>query len=296
MMTLQSMTGFARDEGYLGDDHWVWEVRSVNGKSLDIRFRLPSGLEKLEKKFRDIASEKLKRGNLQISLQLETGSLATVAVLNEKAFGAAFDIANKAAQLSRLPMPSLDSLLAVKGVVEQVNAIEDEAVVEARNAAILTSFCSLIDSIFKARAGEGAAIAAVLLEQVNKIEKLTEAIKADGSRRVEVISARLTDQLARLLDQTDGLDPQRLHQEAAILATKSDLQEELDRLDAHIASARDLLSGSQAVGRKLDFLSQEFNRECNTICSKSNAASVTYAGLEMKVVIDQFREQVQNIQ
>lgn len=295
-MTLQSMTGFARDEGHLGDDHWVWEIRSVNGKSLDLRFRLPSGLENLEAKFRDIASEKLKRGNLQISLQLDTGKLSTVAVLNENAFQAALEIARKAAEISNLPMPSLDSLLAIKGVVEQVNAEEDEAVVDARNEAILTSFSAVIDSIFTARASEGAAIAAVLLEQVNKIETLTKAIKADSSRSADVIAAKLTDQLSKLLNQTEGLDAQRLHQEAAILATKSDLQEELDRLDAHIASARELLSGTQAVGRKLDFLSQEFNRECNTICSKSNAASVTHAGLEMKVVIDQFREQVQNIQ
>jgi uncharacterized protein (TIGR00255 family) len=295
-MTLQSMTGFARDEGHLGDDHWVWEIRSVNGKSLDLRFRLPSGLENLEPKFRDVASEKLKRGNLQISLQLDTGKLSTVAVLNEKAFQAALEIARNAAEISNLPMPSLDSLLAIKGVVEQVNTEEDEAVVDARNEAILRSFSSAIDSIFNARASEGAAIAAVLLEQVNKIETLTKVIKLDRSRSVEVIAAKLTDQLSKLLGQTDGLDAQRLHQEAAILATKSDLQEELDRLDAHIASARELLSGTLAVGRKLDFLSQEFNRECNTICSKSNAASVTHAGLEMKVVIDQFREQVQNIQ
>jgi uncharacterized protein (TIGR00255 family) len=295
-MTLQSMTGFARDEGHLCEDHWVWEVRSVNGKSLDLRFRLPAGFENQEKKLRDIASQKLKRGNLQISLQLETGVSSTVSVLNEKAFEAAFEIATRASKISGLPMPSLDSLLAVKGVVEQINTSQDEAAVEARTQAILESFSNVIDSIYHARASEGAAIATVLLGQVSKIESLTETIKADASRSADAINTKLSEQLKKILNQAEGLDEQRLHQEAAILATKSDLQEELDRLDAHITSARELLTGSNAVGRKLDFLSQEFNRECNTICSKSNAASVTNAGLEMKVVIDQFREQVQNIQ
>ncbi len=161
---------------------------------------------------------------------------------------------------------------------------------------IMVSFVRALDAVTHARTSEGSAIATVLMDQVNRIEELTNAIRNDRSRSADAIRSRLKEQLSRLLDQTDGLEPQRLHQEAAILATKYDLQEELDRLDAHIASARQLLGNEDSAGRKLEFLSQEFNRECNTICSKSNAASLTHAGLEMKVVIDQFREQVQNIQ
>lgn len=290
------MTGFARKEASDGDTSWVWEMRSVNGKSLDLRFRMPSGLEAIEPQLREIAAKKLKRGNVQITLTMESGGGNVVPVLNQAAFDAATDMARNAAKRADLPMPGLEVILGIKGVVELAEPAEDEAVRAARNLRIIESFEETVASLASARQAEGASMGSVLAGQIDRIEQLKDEIKAAPSRSTEAIREKLGEQLSRLLEQSDGIDPQRLHQEAAILATKSDLQEEIDRLESHIGSARSLIASDEAIGRKLDFLAQEFNRECNTICSKSNASSVTTAGLEMKVVIDQFREQVQNIQ
>lgn len=295
-MTLQSMTGFARVEANDDLASWVWELRSVNGKSLDLRFRLPNGFESYESSLRDFATSHLKRGNVQISLNIERNFGAVIPTLNEANFDVAVKLAKQAAERSGLQPSSLDSLLALKGVVELIEPVESETVSKVRNEKIYKCFQEAVLSLTAAREAEGAALAKVLLNQVEKIETLKGKIEQDKSRSADAIRGRLCEQVLKLLEQAETIDPQRLHQEAAFLATKSDLREELDRLDAHVSSARKLLSSSEPIGRKLDFLSQEFNRECNTICSKSNASAVTNAGLEMKVVIDQFREQVQNIQ
>ncbi|WP_075996001.1 YicC/YloC family endoribonuclease [Salaquimonas pukyongi] len=295
-MALQSMTGFARSQGRMGETSWVWEIRSVNGKSLDVRFRLPAGLEAEEAALRELLCERILRGNIQVSLQLEEGAASVLPVLNEEALAAASQITRKVSEQTGLPPAGMEALLAIRGVVEYREAPLDPAAAEARGKAMMESFSEAVIALEAAREKEGTAIAGVLAGQIDEIERLTLAVADDPSRSAEAIRERLATQLARAMEAADGLDEQRLHQEAALLATKADLQEEIDRLIAHIASARSLLAEGGAVGRKLDFLSQEFNRECNTICSKSNAVAVTGFGLEMKVVIDRFKEQVQNIQ
>ena len=295
-MSVQSMTGFARQEGSHGDARWTWELRSVNGKSLDIRFRLPPGSEALEASLRERLAAHIKRGNIQVGLQLETAASHVIPVLNEAAFAAACGIAQKAAERTGLAAASLDAILAMRGVVEYREQEAGGGAAEARNAALLESFDRAAAALADGRRREGEAIAAVLGAQIAQIEDLTRAVAADPSRSADAIRARLAAQIERLIEAGSSLEEHRLHQEAALLATKADLQEEIDRLLAHVGAARELIAGGGAIGRELDFLSQEFNRECNTICSKSNAVAVTAHGLEMKVIIDRFREQVQNIQ
>lgn len=295
-MKLQSMTGFSRIDGADTNTSWVWELRSVNGKNLDLRFRLPPGFEECEPELRDIATKSLLRGNIQIFLHLEGRGGKIIPVLNEENFKSAIDLAKRASEISGLKMPGLDSILSMKGIVEQSELAEDQQALDLRNKAIVKDFEKAVANLTSARKSEGRAIGKVISEQIAEIERLTDFIINDPSRSSEFIKDKLSEQVSKLLAQSDSLDPQRLYQEAAILATKADLQEELDRLTAHISAAKTLITSDQAIGRKLDFLAQEFNRECNTICSKSNTPAVTNAGLEMKVTIDQFREQIQNVQ
>jgi uncharacterized protein (TIGR00255 family) len=295
-MTLQSMTGFARVEGTSGRTRWAWELRSVNGKGLDLRLRLPPGQEALEADVRRLAGETFARGNLQIGLAASISEAQVEAVVNQGALAAVLALRE---QLTGMVDPAplkLDTLLSVRGIVDFREAEESEAECTARHGDIRTGLAEAIRCLAEMRRKEGTALAAVLLGQVARIEMLTETVEADPSRSVSVIAERLAAQVAVLLQGTSGLDRDRLHQEAALLATKADLREELDRLKAHVAAARDLIAEGGPIGRKLDFLAQEFNRESNTICSKSNAAAVTAAGIELKVVIDQFREQVQNLE
>lgn len=295
-MTLQSMTGFARVEGTSGRSRWAWELRSVNGKGLDLRLRLPPGLEALEADVRRLAGEAFSRGNLQIGLATSISEAQVEAVVNQGALAAVLALRD---QLSGIVDPAplkLDTLLAVRGIVDFREAEESEAERTARDNAIKAGLAEAIRCLADMRRKEGAALAEVLLGQVARIEALTQAVEADPSRSVAMIAERLSAQVAVLMQGTTALDRDRLHQEAALLATKADLREEVDRLKAHVAAARDLIAEGGPIGRKLDFLAQEFNRESNTICSKSNAAAVTAAGIELKVVIDQFREQVQNLE
>ena len=295
-MTLQSMTGFARVEGTSGRTRWAWELRSVNGKGLDLRLRLPPGQEALEADVRRLAGETFARGNLQIGLAASISEAQVEAVVNQGALAAVLALRE---QLTGMVDPAplkLDSLLSVRGIVDFREAEESEAERAARDADIRAGFSEAIRRLADMRRQEGAALAGVLLGQVARIEALAAAIEADPSRSVAAIAERLAGQVAALMQGASGLDRERLHQEAALLATKADLREEIDRLKAHVAAARALIAGGGPIGRKLDFLAQEFNRESNTICSKSNAAAVTAAGIELKVVIDQFREQVQNLE
>ncbi|CDZ27551.1 YicC/YloC family endoribonuclease [Neorhizobium galegae] len=295
-MTLQSMTGFARSEGTSGRNRYAWELRSVNGKGLDIRLRLPPGLERLEPDVRRVISEKFSRGNLQATLTLTVAETKVEAVLNRDALAAVLALR---AELGELVDPSplrLDTLMGIRGLVDIREAEEDEQTVAARDAAILASLGEAIGHLQRMREGEGTALAAVLKGQVARIAELVQIVETDPSRTPEEIARKLSFQLAALLQEAPTLDRDRLHAEAALLATKADLREEIDRLKAHVAAANELIDKGGPVGRRLDFLAQEFNRESNTICSKSNSAAVTSAGIELKVVIDQFREQVQNLE
>lgn len=295
-MTLQSMTGFARSEGTSGRNRYAWELRSVNGKGLDIRLRLPPGLERLEPDVRRVISEKFSRGNLQATLTLTVAETKVEAVLNRDALAAVLALR---AELGDLVDPSplkLDTLMGIRGLVDIREAEEDEETVAARDTAILASLDEAIGHLQRMREGEGTALAAVLKGQVARIAELAQVVETDPSRTPEEIARKLSFQLAALLQEAPTLDRDRLHAEAALLATKADLREEIDRLKAHVAAAGELIDKGGPVGRRLDFLAQEFNRESNTICSKSNSAAVTSAGIDLKVVIDQFREQVQNLE
>ncbi|MDO9417567.1 YicC/YloC family endoribonuclease [Pararhizobium sp.] len=295
-MTLQSMTGFARREGTSGRHRWAWELRSVNGKGLDLRLRLPPGLEAWEAEVRKQAAAHFARGNMQISLSLSASEAQLEAVINQTALSAVLALRS---QLEGVIDPSplrLDTLLSIRGIIDFREPEEGEIDQAGRDADLLHGLVEALADMRRMRESEGIALKQILLSQVDRIELLKTTIEADASRSPKVIAARLAGQVALLVDDSVKLDPARLHAEAALLATKLDLQEEIDRLTAHVAAARDLLAKGGPVGRKLDFLSQEFNRESNTICSKSNSADVTAAGIELKVVIDQFREQVQNLE
>ncbi|MDR6899478.1 YicC/YloC family endoribonuclease [Rhizobium miluonense] len=295
-MALQSMTGFARREGTSGRGRWAWELRSVNGKGLDVRLRLPPGLERLEADVRKSIADRLTRGNLQVNLSLSIEESRVEVVVNQDALAAVLALRDQLAGIVDPAPLRLESLMAVRGLVEFKEAEENEDAVAARDADIMIGLETALGDLSDMRRQEGDALGKVLLGHVATIEALTTTVERDPSRSPQQIAARLATQVSMLLDGSSGLDRDRLHAEAALLATKADLREEIDRLKAHVAAARDLISKGGPVGRKLDFLAQEFNRESNTICSKSNAAAVTAAGIELKVVIDQFREQVQNLE
>ncbi|MBB4007464.1 YicC/YloC family endoribonuclease [Allorhizobium taibaishanense] len=296
-MTLQSMTGFARHEGQIGRYRFAWELRSVNGKGLDVRLRLPPGLEDLETEVKALVATRLSRGNLQVALSLTSSENRMEAVVNRDALEAVLALRDQLGPtvVSSAPL-SLDTLLSIRGLVDLREAEDDAELLSTRRKLLLDGLEAAVAALADMRAREGLALKAVLLGHIAEIERLALAIEADPSRSTEEIARRLSTQLATLLASAPVLDKDRLYAEAALMATKADLREEIDRLKAHVAAARSLLGEGGPVGRKLDFLSQEFNRESNTICSKSNAAAVTAAGIELKVVIDQFREQVQNLE
>lgn len=290
------MTGFAREQGLFNGLTWVWELKSVNGKALELRFRLPPGFDGLEAPARAAAAAGLKRGNVQIGLSVNTvaagNNLRVNAALLEQLLPIAESLRDR---LGAGPIQA-ENLLALRGVLEAEESTLDEEALKARDAALLASFEKALAQLSAARAGEGSRLAAVIGNQLDRIEELTRAARNNPSRSVEAIRARLSEQVSKLLQQSESFDAQRLHQEAILLATRADIQEELDRLASHITAARALLTSAEPVGRKFDFLAQEFNREANTLCSKANDPSLTMIGLDLKTVIDQMREQVQNIE
>lgn len=295
-MTLKSMTGFGRSAGVHGETSWHWEVKSVNGRSLELRFRIPPGLEGLEVKARSLAQERLARGNctLNLALRREAGDL--VIRLNEPALAQVLAVAERARGLTQMAAPSLDTLLAMRGVVEVVEGEESEEAQAKLELALLAGLRTALDQLVSARAAEGARLADVIANQLDQIGVLVDRATNAPARQPQAIAQRLAEQVGRLVETGAGLDPERLHQEALLLAAKADIQEELDRLRAHVAAAKGLLVDGKAVGRQLEFLAQEFNREANTICSKASDIEISRAGLELKTVIDQLREQVQNIE
>lgn len=295
-MALRSMTGFARSEGESGRYRFSWELRAVNGKGLDLRLRLPPGLERLEAELRRLAGAALSRGNIQAGLTLNVAENRIEAVVNHEALNAVLALK---AQLGDTVDPAplrFDSLLGIRGLIDFREAEDDPETLAGRDAAVLDAFQAALDGLNAMREREGAALGAVLSDQIGQISAIADRIEADPSRQPAEIVRRIGQQVAQLAEANSALDHERLHAEAALLATRADIREELDRLRAHCSAVRELLKAGGPVGRKLDFLAQEFNRESNTICSKSNAVAVTAAGIELKVVIDQFREQVQNLE
>ncbi len=295
-MAPKSMTGFSRADGGTEAFTWHWELRSVNGRGLDLRFRFPAGYEALEAPARELCKARLARGSCTLALSVRQQAGATRMRLNEELFRQASAAAESARALAGSGGVSLDTLLSIRGVIEMCDEEPDEAAVQARMAAILDDLTAAVDALVASRGDEGARLTAVVSAQMDEIERLVAGIEAAPARTPEAIQARLKEQVERLLGEARDLEPQRLYQEAALLATKADIEEEIARLKAHLAAGRELLATPEPVGRRLEFLTQEFNREANTICSKSNDTEVSQAGLALKAVIDRMREQVQNIE
>ena len=295
-MTIISMTGFAESSGSHEGLRWRWEAKSVNGRGLDLRLRMPPGFDSLEQPVRMLAAERFRRGNFQIGLTVDTKEADRGLKIDPMALASAVKLAREIATDTGLAPARVDGLLALKGVVVQEDPVALDPVARAhRDAEILKSLALAFDALSRARAVEGAKLAQLLQAQVNEIARLVETAEGLAASQPEALRQRLTLQMQDLLNGTP-LSEERLAQEAALLATRADVREELDRLEAHVHDARVLLRSGEAVGRKLDFLSQEFNREANTLCSKSADIALTRAGLALKAVIDQFREQAQNVE
>ncbi|MEC5290653.1 YicC/YloC family endoribonuclease [Aurantimonas sp. C2-6-R+9] len=295
-MSVQSMTGFARHEGATDGVDFAWELRSVNGKGLDLRLRLPPGFEAIEADTRRLAAAWLTRGNIQASLQLRRDDELPVFTVNEAMLDQVLSLSSRLVADGHAGPPSSDGILAIKGIVEVAERTLAPEAREMRQKGVAQGFLAAVEKLVAAREAEGLALSEILSLRLGEIAALIESAEDDPSRSPETIRQRLRGQIGELLDADERLDEGRLHQEAAILAARADIREEIDRLRAHVEAARALLATGGPIGRRLDFLSQEFNRESNTICSKSNSTLLTAIGLELKVVIDQFREQVQNIE
>lgn len=293
-ISLSSMTGYGRSEGSFEGWSWVWEARSVNGKNLDIRLRMPPGFESLESKVRKAVGQKLARGNLQISLNIQSEGGEGSYSLNEALLEMLIEKGQGYSDTGKVGRPRLDGLYQVKGVVVDGFQSAADPAFEPRNKAIIESLGELLNSLIAARAEEGKALGSMLSDCVDSFTHLSERAKKCAGAQLGQIRGKLQEKLGELL--SENLSEDRLATETALLAVKADVREELDRLDAHIDQARKLLKTEGAVGRKLDFLSQEFIREINTLCSKSSDIELTQIGLEMKSTIEQFREQAANVE
>ncbi|MBZ0138980.1 MAG: YicC family protein [Pseudorhodoplanes sp.] len=295
-MALSSMTGFARRHGASGGYAWSWELKSVNGKGLDVRLRVPPGWDAVEVPVRAKAAGTLSRGNIYANLAVTREGAAPVVRINEPVLAAVLAAMNSLAGRIDARPPRLDGVLGLRGVIDIVDEEESEEARRAAEAAIVASFEAAVGELNAMRRHEGEALGALLTARLAEIAELSQRAEAVPGRRPEAIKQKLGDQIALLLDQSNRFDPDRLHQEALLLAAKADVREELDRLAAHVAQARKLIADGGAVGRRLDFLAQELNRESNTLCAKSNDVELTNIGLALKTVVEQFREQVQNLE
>jgi uncharacterized protein (TIGR00255 family) len=295
-MTISSMTGFAREAGVTGAYQWAWEIKTVNGRGLDVRLRTPPGYDGIGEEARQQVLKALARGMCQLNLSITRDATTARAKVNQDVLAALIDA------IAGLKLPdgvrpaSVDGLLTVRGVVEFEDEAESEALQEAVAADLRLAVGRMIEALQAARRGEGRALAEVIEARLAEIERLVEMAESCPARQPEAVKARLQSQLAALLETAPALDPARLHQEAVLVAARADIREELDRLRAHVAAAREVLRQGGAVGRRLDFLAQEFGREANTLCAKANDVSLSRIGLDLKAVVEQFREQVQNVE
>ena len=293
-MKLSGMTGFGRAEGALGAWSWAVEARSVNGRNLEVRFRGPPGFEGLERAAREGAQARFQRGQLTVGVQAKRAEGVGAVRLNLEqlerylAAGAPYVASGQAAP------PALDGLLSLKGVIEAADAVEDPEAQAALEAAMAVSIAAALDELAAARGEEGRALLGVLGGLVDHIGTLTAKSAALAQGQPAIIKARFEKRLTELAGE--AATEERILQEAAAMAVKADVQEELDRLRGHVSAAHDLLAAEGAVGRRLDFLTQEFMREANTLCSKSASGALTAVGLDLKATIEQFREQVQNVE
>jgi uncharacterized protein (TIGR00255 family) len=295
-MALSSMTGFARSHGAAGAYLFEWELKSVNAKGFDFRTRLPPGFDAVEPAVRKRATEMLARGTVYANLSVKRAASQPTIRINDEVLGAVMRAASDLAARFKTPPPTVDGILAIKGVIEVVEPEDDESDRSAAEAAIGAGFEQALKGLVDMRRREGTELGRILKERLDQIDRLAQLAETTAGQRPEAIKARLAEQIAALLQTSERFDPDRLHQEAIMIAAKADVREELDRIGSHVTQVRELLDKGGAVGRRLDFLAQEFNREVNTTCSKSNDLELTNIGLELKSVVEQFREQVQNLE
>ena len=295
-MALSSMTGFARGHGVAGSYAWSWEIKSVNAKGLDLRLRLPPGWDAIEVPARALAAETLSRGTAYANLTVERKGVATAVKVNEPVLSAVLATLKRLHERVEAAPATLDGILSLKGVIEITEEDEREEDRRAAEAAILEGFDNALGELVAMRREEGATLGRVLSERLKEIAALAARAEAAPGRKPEAIKARLAEQVATLLSASTRFDSDRLHQEAIMLASKADIREELDRLASHVAQAQKLLADGGPVGRRLDFLAQELNRESNTLTAKANDVELTNIGLELKSAVEQFREQVQNLE
>lgn len=292
-MILSSMTGFARAAGTSGSVQWAWEVRSVNGRGLDVRLRVPNGFDAIGEVARTAIQRTLSRGQCQVNLTVTRPETTARVRINEAL------LASLAAAVAKVPVPagvtpaSLDGLLGIRGVIESDEEQTTDSDALARD--LSEGVVRLVADLIEARRAEGRQLREIVEGQLATIERLTEAAETCPGRQPEAVRERLAANVAALVG-AGGLDPERLHQEAVLMAAKADVREELDRLRAHLVAAREHLATGGAIGRKLDFLAQEFGREANTLCAKASDVALSRIGLDLKAVVEQFREQVQNVE
>jgi uncharacterized protein (TIGR00255 family) len=295
-MPLSSMTGFARSQGASGPYAFEWELKSVNAKGFDLRMRLPPGWDELEAPAKKRAGELLSRGTVYANLNVKRADAGSTVRINEEVLASIVKVAGVLAGKIDAVAPSIDGLLAIKGVIEVVEPESSEAEDKAAKAAVAVAFEQALADLVEMRQREGVTLGQILSQRMDEIEQLANKAEAAPGRKPEAIKARLAEQIAALLESSERFDSDRLNQEAIMIAAKADIREELDRIASHISQARQMIGKGGPVGRRLDFLAQEFNREVNTCCSKSNDLELTNTGLEMKNVVEQFREQVQNLE
>jgi uncharacterized protein (TIGR00255 family) len=295
-MTLSSMTGFARADGVATAYAWTWELKSVNAKGIDLRLRLPQGWDVVEVPVRARASEALARGTVYATLSIERTGVEPVVRVNDSVLAAVLATLKDLSGRVEAAPARLDGILAIKGVIEVVDAPEREEDRRMAEAAVIVGFERALAELTQMRRHEGEALARVLLARLAEIATLAAKADAAPGRQPDAIKRRIAEQIAALWDNASRFDADRLHQEAILIAAKADVREELDRLNAHVAQARKLIGNGGAIGRRLDFLSQELHRESNTLCAKANDVELTNIGLELKTVVEQFREQVQNLE
>ena len=295
-MALSSMTGFARGHGVAGSYAWSWEIKSVNAKGLDLRLRLPPGWDAVEVPARKNATEKLSRGTVYANLTVERKGVAPTVKVNEPVLAAVLATLKSLSGKVEAAPPSLDGILALKGVIEITEEDEREEDRRAAETAINAGFDRLLADLIAMRREEGATLGRLLSVRLTEIAALAARAEAAPGRKPEAIKARLAEQVATLLSASQRFDSDRLHQEAILIASKADIREELDRLASHGAQVQKLIADGGSIGRRLDFLAQELNRESNTLTAKANDVELTNIGLELKSVVEQFREQVQNLE
>lgn len=295
-MALSSMTGFARGHGVAGAYAWSWELKSVNAKGFDLRFRLPPGWDAVEITARKRAAEVLARGTVYANLTVERKGVTATVKVNEQVLAAVLAMVQGLTGKVEAAPPTLDGILALKGVMEVGEADESEEERRAAEAAVGEGFAATLADFVAMRREEGATLGRLLSARLEEIAALTARAEAAPGRKPEAIKARLAEQVATLLAASERFDADRLHQEAVLMAAKADIREELDRLTSHVAQAQKLIAEGGAIGRRLDFLAQELHRESNTLTAKANDVELTNIGLELKTVVEQFREQVQNLE